>query len=338
MKIGVFANRSNNQARMIFETVNLLDGLQCEFYNLSINPVDEVSLDKSHISWNGSNLEELDIAYIHGFCFMNPVIPSTDDEKDWSLWQPDYLVEQQKYSFLLSTFKELKRRGVTLINPPDAHIQSFMKFSLLEQLSRSDFSVPELLCSNHMPTVKEFCSNNELTLWRPATGKATWQMFLDKQRDHLIKEDTPPVLLAEGKNGPLIRGFFYNGKPLLMLKFGRPQPSPPEKLEQFSLFEDYGIAEKLKHLNESLGAKWLLVFFIINEGKPWIYDIDVDPILDWLPDLYRKYLIKQLAYSMAGIEKERLLPEDIDSPVERPVFFLRRMLQILFEFEKSKYG
>ncbi|MFH1491232.1 MAG: hypothetical protein ABII06_20175 [Pseudomonadota bacterium] len=337
MKIGIFADSSLGRAAGLLEKIGPMGGVRCDFFDMGLHPPDEVSLDQSALYWNGRDLTGLDIAYIHGFSFMNPVVPSPGRERDWSLWQSDYLVEQQKYSFLFSMFKELERRGVTLVNPPEAHVRSFMKPSFLEHLRRSGFSVPKLLCSNDMRSVKTFCAENEITLWRPSAGRAAWQLFLDRQRTHLIKRDAPPVLLSEGIEGPLVRGYFFDKKPLLMLKFNPPHRTPPERLEQFFHVDHPEAAEELGRLGEVIGAKWFLVFFILKDNRPWIYDIDPDPILDGLPDFYREHLMRHLACSLAGTQEECPLPEGADPPLDRPVFFLRRMLQILFDLEKSKY-
>ncbi|MBW1801432.1 MAG: hypothetical protein JRJ85_11985, partial [Deltaproteobacteria bacterium] len=308
MKIGIFADSTNGQAGEIFKKIIGMAEVQCDFFDVAFHADDDVSLDRSGLYWNGRNLLELDVAYIHGFSFMNPVVPSMDEERDWSVWQADYLIEQQKYSFLFSIFKELKRNGVMVINPPDSHVRNFMKPSLLEHIRRSGFSVPELLCSNDMQTVNRFCSQNEFTLWRPATGRAAWQLFLDKQKTHLIKRDAPPVLMAEGIEGPLVRGYFYDGKPVLMLEFNPPHRVPPERLEQFSHVEHPRVAEELGGLSDVLEAPWILVFFVLKDDRPWIYDVDMDPILDWLPDAYRAHVIMKLANVLAGVEEEVALP------------------------------
>jgi len=310
----------------------------CELFLMDLGPDSEVILDASGIFWNGRNLTNMDIAYVHGFSYMNPVIPSANTNKDWSSWQQDYLIDQQKDSFLYSVLAELERYGVTLINPPNVHLDNFMKPFLLEKLRRAGFLIPNLLCSNDMQSVKAFCSRNERTVWRPVSGRAAWQLFLDKQRDHLIRKDSPPVLLAEAVKGPFVRGFLYDDEPLLMLKCHSPDPTPPERLERFHHMECFETQDALKRLSTVTGARWALVHFVLTEKGPWIYDIDVDPILDWLPDVYRKDVTAMLAARLVGRKDKGCVTVEKNTPRERPTLFLRQMLRILFEFEKSKYG
>lgn len=112
----------------------------------------------------------------------------------------------------------------------------------------------------------------------------------------------------------------------------------PEKLEQFSHMECDEINDELRGLASKTGIPWALVHFVLKEGRPCIYDVDVDPILNWLPAIYRKYLTEKLAHRLAGIKDKTTFAEKENLPNERPTIFLRRMLQILFEFERSKYG
>jgi hypothetical protein len=281
---------------------------------------------------------DLDVAYVHGFSYMNPVVPSPVREKDWSVWQADYLIEQQKFSFLYSLFTELERGGVKLINSPKVHLKNFAKPTFLQGLKRSGFLTPKLLCTNDMESVMKFCSQNDRTVWRPTSGRAAWQLFLEKQRQYLIKKNSPPILLAEAADGPLLRGYIFDGEALLILKNSVPDPNPPEKLEQFSHMECDEINDELRGLASKTAITWALVHFVLKEGRPCIFDIDVDPILNWLPEFYRKYLTEKLAHRLAGIKYKTILAGEENLPNERPTIFLRRMLQILFEFERSKYG
>ena len=338
MKIGIFAHAPGPQAEAIQEQLNGMNDVECLFFDMALHPSARVSLEASGIFWNGRDLTELDIAYIHGFSFMTPVVPSADTGRDWSVWQADYLAEQQTFSFLLSLFKELDRRGVTLVNPPDAHVRAFMKPSLLERFRRSGFSVPDLLCSNDLQEVEAFCRRHETVLWRPASGRAAWQLFREKQKRHLVRKDAPPVLLAKCEEGPLRRRYGYEGRPLLELAYRPPRETPPETLEQFSHVEDPEGEWDPAALQEASGARWAMVLFVKGKERSWVYDLDPDPMLDWLPLPYREHLVRALALALAGKEETVAWPPELSPPLERPLFFLRRMLRILFDFERSKYG
>lgn len=335
--IGIFAHSSNRQAQNIFEVICALEMVRCDFFNLSLSGEDDISVLDSGVYWNRRNITDLDVAYIHGITYMNPIIPDADKDQDWSVWQADYLIKQQKFSFLFSLFEELHRRGVVLVNPPRTHVQNFMKPFLLERLRNLGFTVPRLICSNHMPSIVDFCNQIEKVVWRPTTGRAVWQLFLDKQRISLIRPDSPPVLVAQCIEGPLIRGYLYDGMPLLFLKFSAPDPGPPERLESIWSVDCSEVVEVLQRLTVETGMRWAQVSFVFSDGKPWIYDIDPDPILEWLPDVYKDNLIAKLSYMIAGEKDKAIDLSSTTHPEERPVMLLRRMLRILFEFEKVKY-
>lgn len=336
-KIGVFAKSSSQQARNVYESLNALHKVHCNFFNIELTGEDAVSISESGVFWNGMNIADLDAAYTHGYAYENPVVPDNDDNQDWSVWQSGYLVNQQRYSFLFSLFNELHRRGVTLLNSPRVLLQHFMKPFWLEKLRSLNFSVPRFICSNHMPSVITFCGQTRTSVWRPATGRASWQLFQDKQRMALIRPDSPPVLVAESISGPYIRAYVYNGVPLCFLAFSAPDIGPPERLESVWETECPGVSSDLQRLARETGLRWAMVAFVWNDEKPWIYDIDPDPILDWLPDIYREYLTAKLSHMLAGETDRANSLATPNQVAERPILFLRRMLRILFEFEKVKY-
>ena len=336
MEIGIFAPSDNNQALKLYEDIKAVDLCTCTMFDLHCENV-ELLVNDTGVYWNNINLEKLDLVYMSGFLFMNPVVPAATDHLDWTVWQADYLADQQKYSFLFSLFEELARRGVQIVNSAQGFLQGFMKAHLLENIRRAGFLVPRFICSNDLDQVNSFIAENKVNLWRPTAGRAAWQLFLDRQKRHLVKNESPPVLIAEAVTGPLIRGYFYKQDNLLMLKFNSPQYAPLEKLEKFMVYENDHIVQELSSLLSVCGIEWGLVYFIIKDDRPWVYDIDADPLFTALPEEYAKYLSMRLAYSLSGKECDVSHLSGLKETCDRPALFLRRMMQVLFEFEQSKY-
>jgi len=144
-------------------------------------------------------------------------------------------------------------------------------------------------------------------------------------------------MLAEIIEGPLIRSYLIDGEPLLCLN--RYPPAyilHAETLESFKAIECPEVYGELQHLATHLSLHWGQVSFVLREGRPWIYDVDVDPILGQIPDVFRERLIDGLARACLGMgQASELLP---DTPQARRTLFLRRMLFPLFEFEHMKYS
>ncbi len=336
LKIGLFARTGDQQTSLLKGCIDRLDANACCHFTLPQNSTPGVALDETGVYWGETNVAELDCAYIHGFRYANPVIPRSLDDIDWTLWQTDYIAEQQKVSFLYSAFSEMERRGVRLFNSPAVHVQNFMKLDLLETLRQGGFQVPRLVCSNDRKAAEAFVTMITPVIWRPTTGRAAWQLCLDRQRENLISPDKPPILLAEVIEGPLIRAYLFDGKPLLCLKHNAPAPLPLERLEMFQAAEYPEVYEELQRLAELVGLRWVAVFFALREDRPWIYDIDPDPLFEGLPEVYQRRLTEGLARGLLG-DDPRALGEWPDTPQLRPTPFLRRMLRILFEFESFKY-
>jgi hypothetical protein len=339
MQIGIFSERYDLQAERLHRHINQLAPDSCRHFTL---PKDDgspaVALDETGVYWDGVNVAELDIAYLHGFSYTYPLAPAPLGHVDWSVWQIDHLLEQQKSSFLLSAFTEMERHGVKLLNPARVYLKNFAKAELLESLRQAGFPVPRMVCTNDMEATHTFIQKvDDKVVWRPATGRAAWQLFRDRQREHLISTEKPPILLAEIIEGPLIRGYLIHGQPLLCLN--RYPPAcilHAETLESFKAMECTEVYGELRQLAVQLSLHWGQVSFVLKEGRPWIYDVDVDPILGPMPEVFQERLIDGLARGCLGMEQaSEPLP---DTPQVRRTPFLRRMLFPLFEFEHMKYN
>lgn len=342
MKLGVFSTAGDKQTRQLVKALNAAHAGSAIFFDLSLDDPERSTVDAARLEWNGVDLATLDIAFLHGFPYLDPVIPSGDLELDWSVWREDYIALQMKYTYLYSLFAELERRGVKVVNSPRMHLCAFMKPLLLEQLRAAGLNVAASMTTNSMDAAKEFCARTPKVVWRPCTGRAAYQLFLDKQREALISTKKPPVLLAELKEGPLVRGYLYDGKPVLFLQRYVPDNKAEETLEQFFEVPCADVRDQIALASRTLGFPWFQLTFIPIDGKAYIYDVDVDPLWESLPTAWQRQLTALLAGKLLGAEAAYEAPLSVpigpDAVKQRPTIFLRRMLQILFEFEQSKYS
>jgi hypothetical protein len=236
--------------------------------------------------------------------------------------------------------------------------------------------VPPFLCTNVAAEVNAFraaragkpaSDSTPATphlVWRPATGRAAWQLFTDRQRDALVSLRKPPVLVAELVEGPLVRAYLYRGEPVLLLEQAAPDCEGEEQLESFwevlcappatataatapapaaggaesESRLPTAVAADLKRVADVLGAPWLEVLFAFRDGRAWIYDVYSDPRADSLPTAHREKLTALLAAKLLGVAPDRAGAAAPKERLSRPTLFLRRMLRILFEFERSKYA
>ncbi|WP_320170672.1 hypothetical protein [Maridesulfovibrio sp.] len=334
LSIGIFASKGIPQVESLIQKL-AETGVDAFFFDMGLPPEERVCLYETGARWNDIELTELNYAYVHGFSFQSPVVPNHGGERDWSVWQADYPAQQQKYSFLHSLFTRLERHGVRMITPVEALQAMFAKHHLLQNLSRDGFSVPEMLVTNVPQEAEKFCEKHEIVIWRPQNGKAAWQLCLEKQRTAIIHPDLPPPILASAIKGPVVRSWIFNGNPLLTLRSAPPSAAVPERLEQLSTFDSSPFEKELSRLAETLGAPWFQVLFVPQGKHLWIYDIDTDPIYDWLPEIYADTLTNNLVAGLVGTPAAQ---KNEDSSAKRPAIFLRRMLRILFDFENCKYG
>lgn len=297
------------------------------------------ALDADSIQVDGVDLGGFDTVWTHGFSYENPIIPDAGLHRDWSVWQIGYLADQQTYSSRFSLLRELQRRGVRVVNPVDLHIESFVRFGLLERLRALGLPIPPLLCCNQVAAAEAFCREHEAVLWRPVTGRASWQFFEEKQKTAHVAPDKPPVLLSPALPGHLLRVWLVAGKVVLCLKHRHPDAAPyQEALERFWAVPcPEAVRAPVERMAAALGLYWGSVLLVEGADGPWIYDLDTDPLIDWLPIPHRDHLVQALAAGLAGdvvpVAASGTSEPDIH---ERSGLFLRRMLRILFQFEASK--
>ena len=340
--IGIFAPAGDMGARDVFQAL-ASSGREPLFFDMDLPSRERVALDGEGARWNGCDLGTLHTALVAGMAHENPVVPEPEGVRDFSVWQADYPARQQKYSFLLSLFTRLERMGVRMVNPTEGYRAMFAKGHLLLGLAREGFTLPELLVSNDPEQAEAFCAAPGLVVWRPQGGRSPWQLCKDKQRRAVVRPDMPPPILARAEDGPLVRSWVFEGRPLLSLSARRPSMAVPERLERMVPFDHTGYESELGRLAETLGLPWFQVLFVPQGERMVIYDLDADPVLDWLPPEFRRELIHALAAGLAsgmdGSLAQIACQPTADGPGEnRPALFLRRMLRTLFEFEQCKYG
>jgi len=324
-----------------------------------------ISLDPRAVTWDGHEMSAFDSLWVSGFTYLDPVVPDEGGGTDWTVWDARYVARQQRYSALHSLLKELDRRGVSVINPPHAYLDDWIKGHQLARLRDSGFAVPRFMCTNDMDFAEAFGRDVGDVCWRPVTGRGAWQKFGDKQREHLIAGDRAPVLLAQASPGPFKRVWILDGEPLLALDCLPPAFQPVEDrarrefgevadlgdlygdrlyleaLETFDPFEASVHGDLWSRLGAHLGLRWFMAICAESAGVLRLYDIDPDPALDWLPAVYQAWLLEGIASRLSGVRHPAASTAAAAGgpgvSAERPALFLRRMLQILFEMEESKY-
>ncbi|MCB1754205.1 MAG: hypothetical protein KDJ38_01700 [Gammaproteobacteria bacterium] len=334
---GIFAPAGDSQAQKLFASLEELQPGAAGLYYFPEDGNPPVCLGRDEILWNGFDVSRLKTAFVRAYNYSNPVVPPVMEDTDWSLWQFDYMCEQQKTSFLYSALAEMQRRGVVMSNAPGVYLDVSMKADLLERIRAAGVSVPDLICTNNRSEADAFADAREHILWRPVTGRAAWQLCLEKQLDALVDTDKTPVLLAGLESGHFLRCYISDGEPVLCLKFAPPAQTPLERLEVFEVAEENDFYPQLKAAAAVSNMRWGAVHCVLEDGRISVYDVDPDPVLRHLPPDVQDYLTLCLAHGLLG----RSVPAAdalMQTPLARSLPFLRRMLTVLFDLERSKYA
>jgi hypothetical protein len=343
MKPGIIASPTTPQVQQLIDAIRTKGDLHVPVFDPKMKPTDRITMSATEMAWNGISLLDVDVFFLQGFSYADPVLPPQED-RDYSVWRFDYLVTQQHYSVLCSLLSELHRRGKKVVNPTTAHLNTFMKPMMLERLRQEGLCVPEVLTTNRLEDATKFGERHEKLVWRPVTGKAIFQHFKEKQREALMAPTKPAVILAETVPGPLVRGYLFDGRPWLFLHCRPPEYDPDTAMEEtLELFWDVACKEveaDLARVAQILQAPWMQVSFVVKGDRPYVYDVDTDPSYADLPKVYADALTERLAAALTG-RREAFAPSGSIAPDEghpRPTMFMRRMLDILYDFEHSKYS
>lgn len=337
MLIGIFAPEHDPQARALSAKLEALQPGCVRRFEVPPRLDAKLILDANRLSWDGQDLSNLEAFFLRGFAYCDPVIPGGELDRDWTVWRWEYLATQQTYSSLHSIFLELERRGARAFNGVDAQQLSFMKPALLETLRQNGLLAPDTLVTNRTEAASAFMKKHGTVVWRPCTGRAMYQAFLEPQREALVSPRKPPPLLAQVVEGALYRGYLFGGAPVLTVQSSAPSDKPPERTEEFwEVPCPIEVLPDLWRLAEVLKAPWVQIFFVAKDGRAWIYDVDTDPLYDALPVALQDRVAERLARRLAGLPIETA--SAAEAPLQRPTMFLRRMLRTLFEMEETKYS
>lgn len=354
MKIGVFCQRDDTTALEVARVLNHLEPGCCTTYPLNAIPEQAITLTDSTLRWNDVELTSMDAAWIGAYPYRDPVVPFASGPTEWSRWQFDHLLEQQRYSAIESLFAELERRGVQVLNGRRFALAEFSKPEWLLRLGRAGCGIPRLLCSNDVGDVDAFCNRFQSVLWRPATGRAAWQRFTVKQKRHLVGTDKPPILLAEAVSDAFLLAWCLDGEAILCVAIEPPGTRPVESLgnpddfgellrfetlEILTVVDARQMSPALGRLYDACGrAGWMAATLMQrDDGEFTAYDLDTDPDLSWLPMQLRNWLLSCLAYRLLGRNRDPGKMPEGGLKLQRPALFLRRMLQIQYDMEDSKY-
>ncbi|MEO5377402.1 MAG: hypothetical protein H7832_06430 [Magnetococcus sp. DMHC-6] len=330
-KVGIFSNGDRFTQRL---GAYLEEQQLAEFLFFSLDPVPEgFFLGAEGLYLAGVDLTQLDMVFVRGFFYQNPVLPNSGVDVDFAAWHLDYVVEQNRFSVFYSLLAELRRRGVRVVNDSVDFLDRFCLFDLLESVRDRGFLVPQLVCTNDARGV-------EGGVWRPVTGRSAWHRFGQQQRHELVHPNREPVLLAQIQPGALGLVYLLGGRPWLCLEVWPPQLEPDrERLERFRSLACGPLVETFGRLAGQFGLDWACVTVVFNQEGAWIYDLDLDPDLTFLPEVAQNFLVAPLARFLGGCLEEESPKEPLwEGFLERSGLFYSGQLWMGFELERGKWS
>jgi hypothetical protein len=338
MTIAIFAPRGADIADDIARRVAARTDAPAHRFSVDPTAAEPAAVDGAAVSWGGVRLDRASAVFITGFRYEDPVLPPVAGvEADWSLWQARHVLRQQGYSFCWSFFSRLEAAGVKLYNPPSVLLNLFCRQRPLDMLRAAGLPAVATTVTNDPAAAEAVQGRGGVTVWRPATGRAAWQVFRDKQRRHLVAADKPPVMLVTAAPGPVLRVYVVNGAVALVLIAAPPAHEGVERFEVFKSLDPASVpgVAVVSAAAEKLGLNWGVFTVVAGENGVTIFDVDPDPVIADLPVALREHLTEALACGLSGAP---LPPPPTDTAEQRETLLLRRMLTIQFEMEATKHA
>ncbi|HRQ80226.1 MAG TPA: hypothetical protein PKZ97_03835 [Azospirillaceae bacterium] len=338
MSFVVFSPRDAVFAGLLAERLATLNGAPAEHFAVEPRQEAPASVDGVALTWGGVRLDAARGIYVGGFRYEDPVLPPPSLEADWSFWQSRHVLRQQSYSFMWSLLSRVEAAGARLYNPPSAHLNLFCRQRPLDQLRAAGLPAVATTLTNDPAMAAEAQARHQTTVWRPANGRAAWQVFRDKQRQHLVGADRPPVLLAPAAPGVLVRLYVVNGEIALALTAAPPARDAVERFEVLLGVDPAtlpGATDAARRATEVLNLNWAILTALSDDDGVTFYDVDPDPAMDDLPAAVQAHLADALACGMIG-RPIPAAPAALREP--RDTLLLRRMLVIQFEMEATKHA
>lgn len=338
MSFVVFSPRDAVFAGLLAERLAELNGAPADHFTIEPRRDAPASVDGAALTWAGVRLDAARGVYVGGFRYEDPVLPPPSLEADWSFWQSRHVLRQQSYSFMWSLLARVEAAGVRLYNPPSSHLNLFCRQRPLDQLRAAGLPAAATTLTNDPAMAAEVQARHQTTVWRPANGRAAWQVFRDKQRQHLVGADRPPVLLAPAAPGVLTRLYVVNGDIALALTAAPPARDAVERFEVLLGVDPAtlpGAVDAARRATEVLNLNWAALTALVTDTGLTFYDVDPDPAIDDLPTAVQTHLADALACGMIG-RPVPAAPTQLRAP--RDTLLLRRMLVIQFEMEATKHA
>ena len=98
MKIGILSHPDDLQAVTIGRALDRLEPACAIHLDLGLAPDSGLIMTGRELRLHGQDLTDLDAVLVSGFPYMDPVAPAPAQTVDWSVWNIDYVVEQQRFS------------------------------------------------------------------------------------------------------------------------------------------------------------------------------------------------------------------------------------------------
>ncbi len=297
----------------------------------------KLSISGDRVSYGNLNFTQEDIFYFHGFKNEFPFIPRVNYQSDGFSFAFDYIVAQQQKSHLYSFLVALSRSYQT-VNSFWDKLEYETKPDFYDKLQNSFLKIPDYCQTNSFELFKKSSlAEKDTLLWSQVAIGSPFSKISSKNYQELFtNKQAIPLLIMESLKGTKVRVWFYKETPLLAALV-----TPPSmKAGQINL-EKYKYITQLDFLNplaKELEQKLELDFYAVTgivDGKEefWLEDLEIDPVLNYLPENARIYLYSLLLEKMTGKDLGRepfAVAEE-----ERQTVFIERMLQPLFEIKES---
>lgn len=276
-------------------------GIDVLYLPFSINDGDnqcgDFCISNGKIIYQGYDLSDVKVVFLRALSLSIPAdIPAYLSRGEYSLWRAKFISENNRFSTLFSLLNILRKKGVLIINHPEAYYLHNTKSQFYSYLSNQGFSVPEFLSTNDYDAALKFCNRfncvGKSAYGVGATRKVNTEVFTQE-----CGLNRSPVFFQREIKGSTIRVHTVGERIVLSLKIiseGLDSRSSPTGFEVVDLPEEITkeVIKANKYYNIHYSA-WDVI--LDKKGNYFLLDCNPGPYIYWLGSYFTRYVMSTLA-------------------------------------------
>lgn len=216
-RIGILGAASDPQAQAMIHLLEARGGHPLLLDTSKIPEARALSYERGQAFYEGQALGEIRVCYLRSIHLSFPTVdPGFFSERNFSIWQEQYIAERERHSLITSILRNLQSEGCLMINPVESFDLHFLKLHQLHRLQKAGVEIPASLGTCDPEALEPFAARYPSVICKPLGGGAMVRRL--QEADHTpemrARLKDCPFLFQEEILGREFRAYLLEGEPL----------------------------------------------------------------------------------------------------------------------------